>query len=64
MVMPRNAVAFIVIHPQISKRVTTKIILVSLASILVGKYNKGNGIPGRDHYVFCPSGTLGTACTA
>ena len=35
MVMPRNSVAFIIIHPQISKRVNAKIILVSPATILV-----------------------------
>ena len=26
--------------------------------------NKGNGISGHDHYIFCPSGMLGTPCTA
>ena len=38
MVTPGNAVGFIIIHPQISKRVTAKIILVSPASILVGEW--------------------------
>ena len=36
--MPRNAVAFIIIHPQLSKRVTAKSILVSPASKLVGEW--------------------------
>ena len=34
MVTPRNAVAFVIIHPQISERETVKIILVSPTSIL------------------------------
>ena len=38
MVTPSNAVALIIIHPQISKRVTAEIILVSPASILVGEW--------------------------
>ena len=38
MVTPRNAVAFVNIHPQKSKWVTAKIILVSPASILVGEW--------------------------
>ena len=25
---------------------------------------EGKGISGRDHYIFCPSVMLGTACTA
>ena len=37
MAMPINAVAFVIIHPLISKRETAKIIHVSLASILVGE---------------------------
>ena len=37
MVTSRNAVAFVNIHPQKSKWVTAKIILVSPASILVGE---------------------------
>ena len=66
MVTSRNAVAFVNIHPQKSKWVTAKIILVSPASILVGDVNdyKGNGISGRDRYIFCSSVMLGTACTA
>ena len=36
--MPRNAVVFIIIHPQISKWVTAEIILVSPPSILVGDW--------------------------
>ena len=35
MVTPRNAVAFVIIHPQVLNRETVKIILVSPASILV-----------------------------
>ena len=38
MVTSRNAVAFVNIHPQKSKWVTAKIILVSPASILVGEW--------------------------
>ena len=38
MVTSRNAVAFVNIHPQKSKWVTAKIILVSPASILVGDW--------------------------
>ena len=38
MVKSRNAVAFVNIHPQKSKWVTAKIILVSPASILVGEW--------------------------
>ena len=38
MVTPRYAVAFVIIHPQISKRETVKIILESPASILVGEW--------------------------
>ena len=55
MVSHRNAVAFIIIHPQISKRVTAKIILVSPASILVVNDYKGNYISGPDLYMFGPS---------
>ena len=36
--MSRDAVAFVNIHPQKSKWVTAKIILVSPASILVGEW--------------------------
>ena len=39
---PRNTVAFVVIHPQISKRETVKITLVSLASSLFLTSNKEN----------------------
>ena len=35
MVSPRNAVAFVIIHQQILKRETVKIILVSPTSMLV-----------------------------
>ena len=38
MLTSRNAVAFVNIHPQKSKWVTAKIILVSPASILVGEW--------------------------
>ena len=38
MVTSRNAVAFVNIHPQKSKWVTAKIILLSPASILVGEW--------------------------
>ena len=38
MVTPRNVFAFIIIHPQISKWETAKIILVSPTSILVGEW--------------------------
>ena len=38
MVTSRNAVAFIINHPQVSKWVTAIIILVSPASILVGEW--------------------------
>ena len=64
MLMFRNSVAFLIIHPQISKRVAAKIILMSpaLRYLWVNDY-KGNGISGRDHYMFFPSGMLGTACT-
>ena len=37
-ITPRNAVAFIIIHPQISKQVTAKFILMPPASILVGEW--------------------------
>ena len=54
MATPRNVVAFIIIHPQKSKRVTAKIILVSpLRYLWVNDY-KGNSISGRDHYMFGP----------
>ena len=47
MAMTRKAVAFITIHPQISKRVTAK-----------SRFDtyKGNGLSGRDHYTFGSSG--------
>ena len=38
---PQKCRGFIIIHPQISKRVIAKIILVSPASILVGEWLQG-----------------------
>ena len=67
MVMPRNAVAFIIIHTQISKRETAKIILLSLVSIIVGElffqehYPSGNSLdPDQDRHSVDPD--LGTNC--
>ena len=61
---PRNAIVFEIIHPQISKRETAKVIFVSLTPILWANDYKGNDISERDHNIFCSSGLLGTACTA
>ena len=50
--MSRNAVAFVNIHPQKSKWVTAKIILVSLASILVGEWlQRQRHIEARPLYI-------------
>ena len=52
------------IHQQKSKRVTAKLTsCLPLRYLWVNGY-KGNGISGRDHYMFGPSGMLGTASTA